>query len=105
MPAMTMELTSVEYEELFNYLPDPIIVVDSEDRIVSANELAERMFGYRQVELLGQFVEILIPEAFRERHVEHRKAYIQDPKTRPTNSLPVPLSPRINTDESVGATV
>lgn len=84
---MTMERTAVEYQELFNCLPDAIIVVDSAGRIVSANVLAEQMFGYQPEELLGQCIEILVPEAFRERHVDRRKAYIQDPKTRPMGAM------------------
>lgn len=84
---MAMELTSVEYEALFNCLPDAMIVVDSEGRIVSANELAERMFGYRQKELIGERIEILVPEALREKHVDHRRAYVQNPKTRPMSAM------------------
>ncbi len=82
-----MTLTAAEYQELFNSLPDAIIVVDSEGRIVSANDLAERMFGYLQEELLGQRVEILIPETVREKHVDYRNTYVQNPKMRPMGAV------------------
>lgn len=84
---MTMARLSAEYQELFNRLPDAIVVVDSEGRIISANELTERMFGYPQEELVGKPVEILVPEAFRERHAGYRQAYTEDPKSRPMGAM------------------
>src|SRR5579875_771912 len=84
---MIVELTSIEHDKLLNALPDAVIVVDSEGRIVAANELAEQMFAYPQAELLGLYVEALIPEAFRERHVDHRKAYVENPHARPMGAM------------------
>lgn len=84
---MATELISVESRELLNCLPDAIIVVDSEGSIISANELAEQIFGYPHEELLGQPVEILVPEAFREKHVDYRKAYVRNPKSRPMGAM------------------
>lgn len=84
---MTMARLSAEYQELFNRLPDAIVVVDSEGRIISANELTERMFGYPQEELVGKPVEILVPESFRERHAGYRQAYTEDPKSRPMGAM------------------
>ncbi|MGH9447080.1 MAG: PAS domain S-box protein, partial [Terriglobia bacterium] len=84
---MATELISVESRELLNCLPDAIVVVDSEGSIVSANELAEQIFGYPHGELLRQPVEILVPEAFREKHVDYRKAYVRDPKSRPMGAM------------------
>lgn len=84
---MTMTRNSVEYQELFNSLPDAIIVVDSEGRIVSANELTEEMFDYQRGELVGQPVEILVPEAFREKLAGYRSGYVQNPNTRPMGAM------------------
>ncbi len=84
---MAAELISVESCQLLNCFPDAIIVVDSEGNIVSANELAEQIFGYPQKELLGQPVEILVPEAIREKHVDYRKAYVRNPKSRPMGAM------------------
>jgi PAS domain S-box-containing protein len=63
--------------------PDAIVVVDGEGRIVLINTQTERMFGYRREELLGQNHEVLLPERFRDRHVEHRGRYVAEPRTRP----------------------
>lgn len=84
---MTTELISVESRELLDCLPDAVVVVDSEGHIVSANGLAEQIFGYPQEELLGQPVEILVPEALREKHVEYRKVYVRNPKFRPMGAM------------------
>src|SRR5256885_1284371 len=41
------------------------------------------MFGYTRDELLGQRIEMLVPERFRPRHEGDRSAYASDPHTRP----------------------
>jgi PAS domain S-box-containing protein len=47
------------------------------------NAAAEAMFGYRREELLGQLIEILVPESLKQRHNEHRQRYAEHPTTRP----------------------
>jgi diguanylate cyclase (GGDEF)-like protein/PAS domain S-box-containing protein len=68
---------------LLQSAPDAIVVVDQEGMITLANEQAEKMFGYDVGELLGQQVEVLVPEALREVHLLHRKDYMADTRTRP----------------------
>jgi PAS domain S-box-containing protein len=63
--------------------PDAIVVVDREGTIVTVNGLAEHMFGYPRSDLLGQSVELLVPEPYRGKHVADRTGYAQDPRTRP----------------------
>jgi PAS domain S-box-containing protein len=41
------------------------------------------MFGYDRSELIGQSVDILLPERLREIHIKHRAGYMADPRTRP----------------------
>jgi two-component system, chemotaxis family, CheB/CheR fusion protein len=52
-------------------------------KIVMANLMAEIMFGYSRDEILGQSVEMLLPESFREAHVAHRAEYFAAPRHRP----------------------
>lgn len=63
--------------------PDAIVVVDNGGHMVMANRLAEIMFAYSREELLGQRVEILLPEKSRAVHIGHRTGYFRDPKVRP----------------------
>jgi len=60
-----------------------ILIVDRNGRIVHANVKIEQMFGYRRDELLGQNVEVLLPERFRDVHVSHRAEYASAPRLRP----------------------
>jgi PAS domain S-box-containing protein len=58
-------------------------VTDRAGTIVLTNARTEELFGYRREELLGQPVEILIPERFRAGHVAHRAAFAASPRVRP----------------------
>src|SRR5262245_32281219 len=68
---------------LLESAPDGIVVIDGTGAIVMANSQAQKMFGYDEQGMLGQPVEILLPEPLRARHVEHRHRYFQNPTTRP----------------------
>ncbi len=63
--------------------PNAIIAVDATGRIIYANPQAEATFGYTQAELLGQPVELLIPERVGERHLGYRAAFLAHPNARP----------------------
>ena len=71
------------FERLFESAPDAAIVVDADGRIVLANAHVEELFGYSRDELLGQTVELLVPERFREAHVDQRRGYAAEPRKRP----------------------
>lgn len=71
------------FRALFEYATVGIIVVSKEGRIELANPFTEKLFGYKQEELVRQPIEILVPEALRERHVHHRENYVRKPKVRP----------------------
>jgi PAS domain S-box-containing protein len=63
--------------------PNAIVIINQEGRIEVVNAQAEKLFGYTRAELLGQPVEILVPERFRGDHLSHRAGYISDPRARP----------------------
>lgn len=71
------------HSTLFEAVPDALVIVDEEGRIVDVNSRAENMFGYPRTELVGQPVEVLMPERFRRRHVGQRGQYGQRPHVRP----------------------
>ena len=60
-----------------------IIGSDRDGRIVLANAMAERLFGYSRQEMIGEPIEILLPEHLRDRHVAHRHGYFGNPHDRP----------------------
>jgi PAS domain S-box-containing protein len=68
---------------LLESAPDAIVIVDRDARIVFVNGQAERLFGYSREELVGNAVELLLPERVRDRHVYHRTGYIAEPTARP----------------------
>jgi protein-histidine pros-kinase len=66
--------------------PEPTILVDPEGRITLANPQTERVFGYRQAELIGQNVDLLMPERFRGIHGHHVRTFFTAPRMRPMGS-------------------
>jgi PAS domain S-box-containing protein len=63
--------------------PDAIVVVNVHARILIANSPGLAMFGYTAEELIGEPVEILVPNRLRSVHASHRDLYIVDPHPRP----------------------
>ena len=59
--------SAAKYRGLLEAAPDAMVVVDGAGEIVLLNAQAERQFGYRRDELVGQQVKVIIPEGFAER--------------------------------------
>ncbi len=74
---------ALRFRELLEAAPDAIVKVDRTGRIVLMNRATEHLFGYTREELLGQPVEILVPQASRAAHVGMRNGYANHPATRP----------------------
>lgn len=68
---------------LVESVPNGIIITDKEGKIVFINSEAENIFGYSRYELIGDTVEKLMPENFREKHVGYRDNFAKSPTTRP----------------------
>jgi PAS domain S-box-containing protein len=67
---------------LLETLPDAIVAVDRDGTIVQVNAQAQELFGYDRDELIGQKVEMLVPESYRRQHHHHRENFAGAPKTR-----------------------
>ena len=72
-----------QFDELLKAVPDAMVWVDADGRIVLVNDQAERLFGYGHDELIGQPVEMLVPDAVRDVHRGHRAGYVAAPRPRP----------------------
>jgi PAS domain S-box-containing protein len=71
------------FRTLLESAPDAMIIVDADGEITTVNNQALSMFGFDRDELLGQKVEMLLPEAARHRHEEHRASFAASPEVRP----------------------
>lgn len=71
-----------QFKNLLETAPDAMIIIEKNGLINLVNQQAEHLFGYSRKELIGQPVEILVPETLRDRHVGHRDGYFVDPKVR-----------------------
>lgn len=78
---LTLE-SEAGFRALFEYATVGILVMGVDGRIELANPCIEKLFGYGTSELIGQPVEVLIPQAFRNKHVHHREGYFKKPKAR-----------------------
>ena len=66
-----------EFEALLDAAIDGVVVIDHEARIELLSHAAERMFGYREEELVGRNVSILMPEPFRSEHDAQLQRYLK----------------------------
>ena len=69
-------------EQLLEAMPDAIVMVGGDGRVVRVNRLAESLSGYSRVELIGLAVEDLVPKALRSAHLAHRATYQRHPSVR-----------------------
>ena len=71
------------FRSLLESAPDATVIVNDDGDIVETNLQTEKLFGYATDELLGQKVEVLLPERFRDRHPAHRKEFFKHKSVRP----------------------
>jgi PAS domain S-box-containing protein len=78
----TLDMLQLQ-QAIIDNLPDAKVVIDDDGRIVLTNRQTELMFGYARDHMVGQPVEMLLPERLRDQHIGHRTLYNEDPRTRP----------------------
>ncbi len=71
------------FRQIVETAPDAMLVADATGTITLVNGQVEKLFGYAREELLGQKIEILLPQRFRQRHIGHRDGFIGAAHLRP----------------------
>ena len=75
------------FESLLEAAPIALLGVDQAGVILFTNRQTERLFGYDREMLVGQQVEMLVPDLLRAAHPAHRARYAADPGARPMGHL------------------
>ena len=78
-----MNLPADIANKLLNATWEAIVIVNKDGDIDFVSAQAERLFGYDASELLGRKIEVLMPDAFRKAHEQHRASYARAPRSRP----------------------
>jgi len=77
------EQAEEKFRGLLESAPDAMLVVNNKGEIMLVNSQFERIFGYPRHEIIGQFVEKIVPERFQNKHPLHRTGYFHEPRVRP----------------------
>jgi PAS domain S-box-containing protein len=72
-----------KFRDLLESAPDAVVVIDHKGLIQLVNSQTEKMFGYARTEILGESIEVLVPNRFRKKHIKHRKDYYVEHPVRP----------------------
>ena len=76
-------LNEARFRRLLEAAPDAILEVNADGRITVANAAAEHIFGYTRAELIGQSIEMLVPDDKKSVHTRYRTGYAENPRVRP----------------------
>ncbi|PNU02030.1 PAS domain-containing sensor histidine kinase [Novosphingobium guangzhouense] len=80
---MTREITAERrFTQMFESMPLGVVVVDGKGRIAQANATLSNQFGWKVEEMIGQSIEMLLPERYREAHVDQVASYASTPRSR-----------------------
>jgi PAS domain S-box-containing protein len=74
--------SEAKYRGLLEAAPDAMVIADEQGLIVLVNAQTESLFGYHRDELVGQPVEMLVPQSFRAAHPQQRQGYTANPHKR-----------------------
>ena len=71
-----------QFKDLLESAPDAMVIVNHDAEMVLVNAQAVKLFGWCRDELLGQKVDILVPERFRRKHPENESDFFAQPQAR-----------------------
>jgi PAS domain S-box-containing protein len=71
------------FRKVVEYAPSAMVMINSRGLIELVNRQTEQLFQYSRNELLGQSIELLLPERFRSAHPNLRTGFLASPLSRP----------------------
>ncbi len=86
MNDINIKHSELTFQAIVEATPNAIVLVNKEGKIAYTNNQTEKLFGYSRFELVGQMVEMLIPERFHRHHSQFRAGFFASPETRAMGS-------------------
>jgi PAS domain S-box-containing protein len=83
---LALQQREEQFRSLLEATPDALIISDEQGQILLVNAQAERVLGYKREELVGQAIEMLVPERIRRSHPQLRQQFHANPDARPMGS-------------------
>jgi PAS domain S-box-containing protein len=77
-----LQASEKQFKGVLESAPDAMVIVNCKGQIELINAQTEKLFGYTRAELIGEGVDVLVPERFRAKHGGHRQGFFHSPKTR-----------------------
>lgn len=77
-----LEKSAAQFRLVVEAAPNGMVMVDEQGVILMVNSQMEQLFGYERVEMIGQPVEMLLPERYRSGHPRQRQDFFRSPMTR-----------------------
>ncbi|OHC62160.1 MAG: hypothetical protein A2045_14835 [Rhodocyclales bacterium GWA2_65_20] len=77
-----------KFKDLLEAAPDAMVIVNRDSEMVLVNAQAVKLFGWHREDLLGQKIDILVPERFRGKHHGNQGGYFEKPRSRAMGSEP-----------------
>lgn len=82
MDVTELKLAEEKFRLVVEASPQGVVLTDVRGQMVLVNDQTDKMFGYAREELIGQPIDLLMPERFRARHAEKMQAYLGAPQVR-----------------------
>jgi PAS domain S-box-containing protein len=82
VPTRPLRLEDAQLQAFLEVSPDALVLADTDGQILRVNRQLEQLFRYGHGELLGQMIEVLLPERYRDRHRRNRTDFHGHPRMR-----------------------
>jgi PAS domain S-box-containing protein len=82
-----IEAESAKLETALEHAPHAMLMIDAQGHMLLVNRQAERLFGYPRRQLLGESIELLVPDRGRAGHAGLRAGFLAAPRARPMGAV------------------